>query len=107
MFIRFEHSDIFGCLPRDFLVSFRSVQGRVDSLAVQKKPLSTEKSCLSFQIKPPTSVKVRLPRKTAIHLQDAFQQKASLQQLQRCDPVLHTTRSETALAMLDASLATS
>ncbi|CBN74016.1 hypothetical protein Esi_0012_0027 [Ectocarpus siliculosus] len=36
--------------------------GRVDSLAVQKKPLSTEKSCLSFQIKPPTSVKPNVSR---------------------------------------------
>ncbi|CAM9270846.1 unnamed protein product [Pylaiella littoralis] len=30
---------------------------RVDSLAVQKKPLSTEKSCLSFQIKPPSTAR--------------------------------------------------
>lgn len=34
-------------------------QVRVDSLAVQKKPLSTDKSCLSFQIKPPSTARVR------------------------------------------------
>eukprot|EP00752_Nemacystus_decipiens_P010955 g9736.t1 len=30
---------------------------RVDSLAVSKKPLSTDKSCLSFQIKPPSTAR--------------------------------------------------